>query len=75
MAICCSRDPDKLLTTSSVSYNIVRGSGEREESAEGEYETLEQSLPPPTSFSFSSQSLTAAAAAAAAAGDPLHEPV
>ena len=70
MASGCFRDPDQLLTTSSVS-DIVRGSGEREETAEGDYETSEQSLPPPTSFS--SQSPTAAAAAAA--GDPLHEPV
>ena len=65
MASVCSRDPDKLLTTSNVSYNIVRGSGGRGEAVESEYETPDQRLPPPTS----SQPPTAAA------GDPLYEPV
>ena len=66
MASVCSRDPDKLLTTSNVSYNIVRGSGGRGGAVESEYETPDQRFPPPTS----SQPPTAAAA-----GDPLYEPV
>ena len=65
IASICSRDPDKLLTTSNVSYNIVRRSGGRGGAVESEYETPDQ-LPPPTS----SQPPTAAAA-----GDPLYEPV
>ena len=70
MASVCSRDPDKLLTTSNVSYNIVRGSGGRGGAVESEYETPDQKLPPPTSSSSSSQPPTAAAA-----GDSLYEPV
>ena len=66
MASVCSRDPDKLLATSNVSYNIVRRSGERGGAVESEYETPDQRLPPPTS----SQPPTAAAA-----GNPLYEPV
>ena len=69
MASVCSRDPDKLLTTSNVSYNIVRGSGERGGAVESEYETPDQRRPPPTSSS-SSHPPTAVAA-----GDSLYEQV
>ena len=51
MASGCSRDPDKLFTSSNVSYNIVRRSSEREEAVEGDYETPDQKFPPPSSSS------------------------